>query len=74
MVSQAGLNFEHPHVYEADEVLRSFGLSEDDNKKREVQGTLRRNIFKRARFNMRIQGENKPVDAFICTILTLWVC
>ena len=58
---------------EADDVLRSFGLSEDDKKKYdtgkgkfEAHFVKRRNtIFERAKFNMRIQGENEPVDAFI---------
>ena len=56
----------------ADDILRSFGLSEEDKKKYgTVKGKFdshfvkRRNtIFERARFNMRIQGENEPVDAF----------
>ena len=63
----------------ADDILRSsFGLSKEDKKKYgTVKGKFdshfvkRRNIFERAKFNMRIQGENEPVDAFITELYAL---
>ena len=63
----------------ADDILRSFGLSEEDKKKNGmVKGKFdshfvkRRNtIFERAKFNMRIQGENELVDAFITDLYAL---
>ena len=64
---------------EADDILRSFGLSEEEKKvyttvlnKFESHFVKRRNIiFERAKFNMRIQGENEPVDAFITDLYSL---
>ena len=64
---------------EADDIFRSFGLSEEEKKvyttvlnKFESHFAKRRNIiFERAKFNMRIQGENEPVDAFITDLYSL---
>ena len=63
---------------EADDILRSFGLSEPDSKKYDVvlakfeaHFIKRRNvIFERAKFNMRKQ-EGEPVDAFITALYGL---
>ena len=64
---------------EADDIFRSFGLSEEEKKvyttvlnKFESHFVKRRYIiFERAKFNMRIQGENEPVDAFITDLYSL---
>lgn len=64
---------------EADDILRSFALSEDDGKKYDtVKGRFdshfvkRRNIiFERAKFNMRRQQDGEPVDAFITALYGL---
>ena len=64
---------------EADDILRSFALSEEDGKKYDtVKGRFdshfikRRNIiFERAKFNMRRQQDGEPVDAFITALYGL---
>ena len=64
---------------EADDILRSFGLSEPDSKKYDVvlakfeaHFIKRRNvIFERAKFNMHKQEEGEPVDAFITALYGL---
>ena len=64
---------------EADDILRSFGLSEANRKKYDaVKGKFnnhfdqRRNvIFERARFNMRRQEESESVDTFITALYAL---
>ncbi len=64
---------------QADDILRSFGLSEEDAKKYkpvvdkfEAHFVKKRNvIYERARFNMRRQEEGEPVDSFITSLYTL---
>ena len=64
---------------EADDILRSFSLSVEEQKsyatvkaKFDSHFTKRRNvIFERARFNMRRQEEGEPVDAFITALYSL---
>ena len=64
---------------EADDILQSFGMSEDDRKKynavkKKFEGhfIIKRNaIFERARFNMRVQTEGESVDNFITDLYTL---
>ena len=63
----------------ADDILQSFRLSEEDEKKYstvkakfEAYFIKRRNpIFERAKFNMRKQGETEPVDEFITDLYLL---
>ena len=64
---------------EAEDILRSFGLSEEDSKKYdtvvakfESHFVKRRNvIFERAKFNMRKQKEGEAVDTFVTALYTL---
>lgn len=64
---------------EADDVLKSFGLTADQQKeyatvtgKYETYFNVRRNtIFERARFNLRKQEEGESVDQFITSLYTL---
>ena len=64
---------------QADDILRSFSLSEEDKKKYSVvkakfdsHFVKRRNIiFERAKFNLRKQEDGEPVDAFITALYTL---
>ena len=64
---------------EADDILRSFGFSTDDGKKYDVvkakfdgHFVKRRNvIYKRARFNQRVQEPGESVDAFITALYGL---
>ena len=64
---------------EADDILRSFGLSAEDSKKYSVvKGKFeshfvpRRNvIFERAKFNQRRQEDGETVDAFITDLYRL---
>jgi len=64
---------------EADDILRSFTLSEDDKKKYSPVKSqfdahfipTRNTIYERARFNSRKQQEGEPVDAFITALYTL---
>ena len=64
---------------QADDILRSFKLSEADRKKYTVvKGKFeayfikRRNvIFERAKFNKRKQEEGEPVDSFITDLYAL---
>ncbi len=64
---------------DADDILRSFGLTEDEKKvyatvkqKFESHFVKRRNtIFERAKFNMRKQEEKEPVDAFVTDLYAL---
>ena len=64
---------------EADDILRSFALSEEDKKEYDsvkaqfdAHFVKRRNvIFERARFNLRKQEEGEPVDAFITALYAL---
>ena len=64
---------------EADDIMRSFGLSVEDAKnystvlaKFEAHFVKRRNvIFERAKFNMRRQEEGESVDAFITALYGL---
>ena len=64
---------------DADDILRSFRLSDDDSKKYDVvKGKFdshfvkRRNvIYERAKFNQRIQEEGKLVDSFITALYGL---
>ena len=64
---------------EADDILRSFNLSEDDYKrydavksKFESHFDKRRNVInERARFNMRRQEENEAINTFVTVIYTL---
>ena len=64
---------------EAEDILRSFALSEEDGKKYDtVKGRFdshfvkRRNIiFERTKFNMRRQQDGEPVDAFITALYGL---
>ena len=64
---------------EAEDILRSFALSEEDMKKYqpvtakfEGHFVKKRNvIYERARFNMRVQEEGEPVDSFITALYSL---
>ncbi len=64
---------------EADDILRSLGLSAEDSKKYgpvkakfEAHFVKRRNtIFERANFNMRKQEDGEPVDAFVTELYAL---
>ena len=64
---------------DAEDILASFNLSEDDAKKYGTVETKfndhfnpRKNvIFERAKFNSRKQEEGEPVDAFITTLYKL---
>ena len=64
---------------EADNILKSFGMSADDRKKynavkNKFEGhfIIKRNvIFERARFNMRVQTEGESVDNFITDLYAL---
>jgi hypothetical protein len=64
---------------EGDEILRSFRLSQEDEKKYKVvkdrfeaHFVKRKNIiFERAKFNLRKQGEGEPVDSFITDLYSL---
>ena len=64
---------------QADDILSSFGLSEDEAKtyetvkaKFESHFVKRRNvIYERAKFNMRRQKEGEPVDEYITSLYTL---
>ena len=64
---------------EADDVLKSFGLTADQQKvyatvtgKYTTYFNVRRNtIFERARFNLRKQEEGESVDQFITSLYTL---
>jgi hypothetical protein len=64
---------------QADDILRSFALSEEDRKnytivkeKFDDHFVQRRNvIFERARFNRRIQEEGEPVGSFITALYAL---
>ena len=64
---------------EADDVLTSFGLSEEDRKKYDVvkakfenHFVKKRNIiFERAKFNQRKQEEGESVDTFITSLYCL---
>jgi len=64
---------------QADDLLRSFGLSADDSKKYKVDKdkfeshfVKKRNvIFERTSFNQCKQNEGEPVDAFITTLYEL---
>ena len=64
---------------EADDILRSFNLSEDESKRYDaVKGKFeshfdkRRNvIYERARFNMRRQEENEAIDTFVTALYAL---
>lgn len=62
---------------QADDVLRSFQLSDEEARsytegKYDSHFIKKRNvIFERARFNMRRQQEGEPVDAFIMSLYTL---
>ena len=63
----------------ADDILSSFGLSEDDKakykvvvEKFEAHFVKKRNIiFERAKFNQRRQEENEPVDDFVTSLYRL---
>ena len=63
----------------ADDILSSFGLSEDDKakynvvvEKFEAHFIKKRNIiFERAKFNQRRQEENEPVDDFVTSLYRL---
>ena len=64
---------------EADDILYSFGLTEDERKsyttvstKFEAHFVKRRNpIYERAKFNMRRQEEGESVDSFITSLYRL---
>ena len=64
---------------EADDILRSFALSEEDKKEYDSVkaqfdahfGKRRNVIFECARFNLRKQEEGEPVDAFITALYAL---
>lgn len=62
---------------EADDILSSFGLSEDDQKdmvkvKLDTHFIKRRNvIYERAKFNNRSQEQGEPVDSFITALYGL---
>ena len=64
---------------QADDILTSFGLSEDDRKtyttvkdKFENHFVKKRNvIFERAKFNQKKQEEGEPVDTFITSLCGL---
>ena len=64
---------------EADDILQSFSLTEANRKKYDpVQTTfeahfiIKRNmIFRRAKFNMRVQKEGEPMDKFITDLYIL---
>ena len=64
---------------EADDILRSFRLSEEDAKKYDVVKTKfdghfvkRRNvIYERAKFNQRWQEPSESVDSFITALYGL---
>ena len=64
---------------QADDVLRSFSLPEEDRKKYETVKTSfnnyfiqRRNvIYERAKFNRRTQEEGESVDSFITALYSL---
>ena len=58
---------------EGDDIVQSLGISDDEQKKYDVikqkfenYSIIKRNvIFERAKFNLRSQQENEPVEAFI---------
>ena len=63
---------------EADDILYSFGLSDDDRKKyytvsykSEAHFVKRRNYLQMKKFNMRRQEEGEPVDSFITSLYRL---
>ena len=64
---------------DADDILYSFGLTEDERKsyttvstKFEARFVKRRNpIYERAKFNMRRQEEGECVDSFIISLYRL---
>ena len=64
---------------DADDILRSFRLSDEDSKKYDVvkekfdsHFVKRRNvIYERAKFNLRKQEEGEPVDSFITALYGL---
>ena len=64
---------------QAEDIMLSFNLSEEESKKYSVvKGKLhghfvvRRNvIFERAKFNKRVQGENKSIDSDITDLYAL---
>ena len=64
---------------EADEIFNSFTMTSDDRKKYDAVKAkfeghfiIKRNvIFERAKFNLRVQKENEPVDTFITDLFTL---
>ena len=66
---------------DADDILRSFKLSDDDEKKYDMvkdkfesHFVKRRNvIFERGKFNSQRQEEGEPVDTFITDLYTLAV-
>ena len=64
---------------EADEIFNSFTMTSDDRKKYnavkakfERYFIIKRNfIFECAKFNLRVQKENEPVDTFTTDLFTL---
>ena len=64
---------------EADDILRSFALSEEDKKKYDVVkgkfdvhfDTRKNVIFERAKFNKKVQEDGEPVDDFITALYSL---
>ena len=64
---------------DAEDILRSFQLSDDDSKKYDIvkdkfdsHFVKRRNvIYVRAKFNQRNQEEGEPVDSFITSLYGL---
>ena len=64
---------------EADEIFNSFTMTSDDRKKYDAVKAkfeghfiIKRNvIFERAKFNLRVQKQNEPVDTFITDLFTL---
>ena len=64
---------------EADDILSSFTMSDDDRKKHDAVKAkfeghfiIKRNvIFERDKFNLRVQKENECADNFITDLYTL---
>jgi hypothetical protein len=64
---------------EADDIIQSLGISEEEQKRYDVVKQklenffiIKRNvIFERAKFNLRCQQENEPVETFITDLFSL---
>ena len=67
------------HLYEADDIMTGFGLTDEEKRDYDVVKTkfdahfgFRRNaIFERAKFNRRSQEEGESVDSFVTSLYCL---